>query len=398
LISVEDATSRICGAFEPLAAEMVEVSRVAGRVLASDAIARITQPPFDVSAMDGYAVRTSDVENPPATLRIIGDAPAGRPFPGKVDCGEAVRIYTGAVVPDGADAVVMQEDAESDGRCVTIRIAAVTGRHIRRAGLDFREGDVLAVSGRRLSARDVALLAAGDISAVLVARRPRIAIVAAGDELARPGERYSSDQIVASSNLAVASLVEKWGGLVTDLGILPDRPEAFATLPAAAGSSDLIVTLGGASVGDHDLIQTALAPHGFKLDFWKVAMRPGKPLIFARLGHTPLLGLPGNPVSAFVCALVFLRPAMAAMLGEHYEPQVLRARLARSLRSNDARRDFVRARFVRLGNELLVDPLPAQDSSMQRALAQADALIVRPPNAPAAATGEFVEVLQLEGC
>ncbi|MGQ0741619.1 MAG: molybdopterin molybdotransferase MoeA [Alphaproteobacteria bacterium] len=398
MISVEEAKRRICGAFPRLSSESVPVTNAAWRVLSADAIARITQPPFDISAMDGYAVRATDVQTPHAALKLIGEASAGGPFRGTVGKGEAVRIYTGAVVPEGADAVVMQEDTSSKDQGVTIKIAASPGKHVRRAGLDFQRGDVLATAGRRLTARDIALLAAGDIEKIAATRKPRVGIVATGDELARPGERRSDDQVVASSSLALASLVEKWGGLVTDLGILPDRAEAFAKLAAAAEGLDVIVTLGGASVGDHDLVRSALAPHGFELDFWKVAMRPGKPLIFGRLGRAPLLGLPGNPVSAFVCALVFLRPAMAVMLGESYEPAIWRARLTRPLKANDTRQDYVRSRLAWIGGELESEPLSVQDSSMQRALAEAGGLIVRPPNAPGVAAGETVDVLPLESC
>lgn len=399
MLSVEAAEARIVAAFSPLKSERVEISHALGRVLAEDAVARLTQPPFDVSSMDGYAVRAQDAANAPAQLKIIGEAPAGRPFKGRVGAGQAVRIYTGAVVPQGADAIVIQENTESDGKTVTIKSAAERDRHIRRAGLDFHEGDMLIARGRYLSARDVALLAAGDLAEVSVTRKPRIAVVATGDELSRPGEKRGPGGIVASSNYGIAALVEKWSGVPVDLGILPDKPEAFATLPNATKDCDLIVTLGGASVGDHDLVQSALAPHGFALDFWKIAMRPGKPLIFGRLDKTPLLGLPGNPVSAIVCAVLFLRPVMAKMLGEPpYRPTMLKARLTAPLKANDARQDYIRARLSRRGGELFVEPFPVQDSSMQRALAEADALIVRAPNAPAADAGHMADVMALDDC
>lgn len=396
MISVEEAERRITGAFAQLSSETVSIIKASGRVLAKDAVAKITQPPFDVSSMDGYAVRAADVATIPTELKIIGDAPAGRPFKGSVGAGETVRIYTGAVIPQGADTIVIQENTEPGGERVKIKSAAEKGRHIRRAGLDFREGETLIPRGRRLTARDVTLLAAGDLSDVTVTRKPRIAIVATGDELSRPGEKRAAGGIVASSNYGIAALVEKWGGEAVDLGILPDRPEAFATLPKAAKDCDLIITLGGASVGDHDLVQSALGPHGFVLDFWKIAMRPGKPLIFGRLNKTPLLGLPGNPVSAFVCSILFLRPAMAAMAGETYRPVLMKARLATALRANDTRQDYIRAEIVRRGGELIAEPLPIQDSSMQRALAQAGCLIVRPPNAAEAAPGETVDIIALD--
>ena len=399
LLSVEEAERRVTNAFSKLPPETVPVGKSLGRVLAEDAVARLTQPPFDVSSMDGYAVRAGDVAKIPAQLKIIGEAPAGRPFKGKVGVSETVRIYTGAVMPDGADAIVIQENTESDGKTVTVKAGTESGKHIRRAGLDFRAGDTLIPHGRYLSARDVTLLAAGDLAQVAVTRKPRIAVVATGDELARPGEKHAPGGIVASSNYGIVALVEKWCGVAVDLGILPDKPEAFATLPRATKDCDLIVTLGGASVGDHDLVQSALEPLGFMLDFWKVAMRPGKPLIFGRLNKTPLLGLPGNPVSAIVCAVLFLRPAMAKMLGEPpYQPTMLKAKLTSPLKANDSRQDYIRARIIRRDGEAYVEPFPVQDSSMQKALAEAGGLIVRAPHAPTAAAGHMADVMVLDDC
>ncbi len=399
MISVEEATKRITGAFAPLPAEKIPIAQALSRVLAEDAVARLIQPPFDVSSMDGYAVRADDVVKIPARLKIIGEAPAGRPFKGKIGTGEAVRIYTGAPVPDGADTIVIQENTESDGKTVTVKAGTERGKHIRRAGLDFRAGDTLLPRGRYLTARDVALLAAGDLADVAVTRKPRIAVVATGDELARPGEKHAPGGIVASSNYGIVALVENWCGVAVDLGILSDKPEAFAILPGATKDCDLIVTLGGASVGDHDLVQSALEPLGFVLDFWKIAMRPGKPLIFGRLGKTPLLGLPGNPVSAIVCAVLFLRPAMARMLGEPpYRPTMVKAKLSTALKANDSRQDYIRARIIRRDGETHVEPFPVQDSAMQKALAEADGLIVRAPKAPAAAAGHMVEVMLLDDC
>jgi molybdopterin molybdotransferase len=396
VISIEEATARITGACSRLPSENIAIAKAAGRVLVEDAIARLTQPPFDVSSMDGYAVRAADVAGVPTQLKIIGEAPAGRPFGARVGAGEAVRISTGAVVPEGADTIIIQENTEAADKHVTVKVAAEKGKHIRRAGLDFRQDETLLTRGKRLSARDVTLLAAADLAEIVVTRMPRIAIAATGDELARPGGKRPPGGIVASSNYGIAALVEKWGGTAQDLGILPDRAEAFATLPKAAKDSDFIVTLGGASVGDHDLVQGALAPHGFALDFWKVAMRPGKPLIFGHLNKTPLLGLPGNPVSAIVCAILFLKPAIATMLGCSHEQHLLKAKLASPLRANDNRQDYIRARIVWRDGEAFAEPFPIQDSAMQRVLAEADALIVRAPNAPAAQTGEKVDVLPLE--
>lgn len=396
MISVEEATARITSAFAPVEAETIGIGDAAGRVLAQDAIAKFDQPPFPVSAMDGYAVRAADVTHVPAQLRVIGSAPAGHPFNGRIGAGEAVRIFTGGVVPDGADTIVIQENTEANGDSVTIKDAPKPGKHIRAAGLDFKKGDALAKAGRRLSARDVSLIAAGDVANVSVRRRPVIAFAATGDELSRPGEPRKAGGIVASSVYGLSALIEKWGGQPLDLGIVPDTAEAIAALTEKAKTADLLVTLGGASVGEHDLVQRALGPKGFTLDFWKIAMRPGKPLIFGRVGALPLLGLPGNPVSTLVCAVLFLRPAIAAMLGAETRTPLLSARLASDLPANDSRQDYLRARLTHASGELAVEPFAIQDSSMLSVFAAADALILRAPHAPAAKAGERVEILPLD--
>ena len=395
MISVAEATARIISGFKSVDAQTVEIAQAAGRVLAEDAHAKMDQPPAPVSAMDGYALRAADAANVPATLKVIGSSPAGHPFAGKVGHGESVRIFTGGVVPEGADCIVIQEDTDAGADNVTINEAARAGRHIRKAGLDFRNGDVLVRAGRRLTARDVALLAAGDIPRLSVRRRPRIALAATGDELSLPGAPRKPGGIVASSAYGLTPLIEKWGGTVQDLGIVPDTAEAVAALPRRAQGADLLVTLGGASVGEHDLIQKALGPEGFVLDFWKIAMRPGKPLIFGRLGALPLMGLPGNPVSTLVCAILFLRPAIAAMLGTDTDTALAGARLAVPLAANDKRQDYIRARLERRDGEMWAVPFPLQDSAMLSTIAAADALIVRAPHAPEAAAGAKVDVLPL---
>ena len=395
MISVDEAVARIARAFAPLACEAVPVADAAGRVLAEDAVAKLDQPPHPMSAMDGYAVRVNDA-HAGAELSVIGEAPAGRPFAGTLGAGQAVRIFTGGVVPEGADAVVIQEDTDLKGARVVIKEAPRPEENVRRRALDFRAGETLLGRGHRLSARDVALLAAADLPQIPVTRRPRVAIVATGDELSRPGETRKEGGIVASSTYALQAMVRNWGGTAFDVGILPDRPEAFAGLPAATKDADLIVTQGGASVGDHDLVQSALKPHGFALDFWRIAMRPGKPLIFGRLRDTPLIGLPGNPVSAMVCAVLFIQPAIAAMLGMIYEPPVAKARLASALKANGRRQDYIRARLTRHGGVATAEPFALQDSSMQKIFAQADGLIIRRIDAPAAQAGDDVEVLLLD--
>ena len=395
MISVEGAKTRIASAFSVLSAETVAIGEAAGRVLASDAIARATQPPDDVSSMDGYAVRAADAAQG-ATLRVIGNSPAGHPFNGAVSAGEAVRIFTGGVVPKGADSIVIQEDTTATGNTVVINEAAKLGRHIRVGGLDFKTGDVIARRGHCLTARDLSFIAAADLPQVSVVRRPRVAIAATGDELSRPGEPRKAGGIVASSGYGLSAMIAAWGGTAVDLGILPDTMDAVASIAIKARGADLVLTIGGASVGDHDLVQKALGPQGFTLDFWKIAMRPGKPLIFGRLGETPLIGLPGNPVSTLVCALLFVKPAIAAMLGDQSTSSALTARLARDLPENDGRQDYIRARLEVRNGERWADPFPVQDSSMQSTLARADALIIRAPKAPAALAGDRVEILLLD--
>ncbi len=397
MISVDEAVLRVASAFSPLESETVPIDKAFGRVLSTDAVAALDQPPAPVSSMDGYAVRASDV-TAPASLRVIGAAPAGHPFAGQVGKGETVRIFTGGVVPPGADSIVIQEDAEPADDKVLLKAAAIPGRHIRIAGLDFKRGAALAAKGHRLTARDLSLLAAGDISKVEVRRRPRVAFAATGDELSHPGETRKDGGIVASSGYGLAAMIEKWGGEARDLGILPDTAEALAELPAKAAGADVIVTLGGASVGDHDLVKSALAPHGFVLDFWRIAMRPGKPLIFGRLGKTPLLGLPGNPVSTLVCAILFLKPAIAAMLGTDARTPLRTARLTRDLAANDTRQDYIRARLEIRDGELWAEPFAIQDSSMLSVFAAADALVLRMPHAPAAKIGEKIGAIVLDDC
>ncbi len=396
MISVNDAVHQIRSAFRVLDSESVPLKEATGRVLSDDIVARQSQPPSPVSSMDGYAVRAADAAKPGAKLVVVGNAPAGRPFAGSLARGQAIRIFTGAVVPEGADAIMIQEDTASDGDEVVLNVAAIRGRHIRAAGLDFKSGEVIVKAGRCLTPRDVALIAAGDVPNATVRRRPRVAFAATGDELSLPGAPRKPGGIVASSGFGLAPMIEKWGGIAIDLGILPDTQEAVASIADHSKSADLLVTIGGASVGEHDLVQKALGPKGFELDFWKIAMRPGKPLIFGRLGKTPLLGLPGNPVSTLVCALIFLRPAISAMLGTPHNANIMTAKLATELQPNDGRQDYLRARTQVRDGELWVEPFSVQDSSMLSALAAADVLIIRPPQAALAQVGDRVSVLSVD--
>ena len=391
MLSVDEAIQRIMRAFAPLEPEQVAIEQALGRTLAEDVRARTAQPPWPLSAMDGYAVRAND-EGP---RRVIGSAPAGHPFAGSVGLGEAVRIFTGAVVPDGADCIVVQEVSVRDGESVSFTETPRPGRFIRAAGLDFAADETLARAGQVLTARDLALLAAGDLAQLSVRRRPRIAFASTGDELSRPGEPRKPGGIVASSAVGLGALIEQWGGDALDLGILPDRIDAIAGLAERAARADLLLTMGGASVGDHDLVYRALGPKGFTLDFWKIAMRPGKPLLFGRLGDIPLMGLPGNPISTLVCALLFVKPAIAAMLGRDGISRPQSARLDGALPANDSRQDYVRAAVRWRDGALWVAPHPVQDSSMLKMLAASDALIVRPAHAPAEASGAIVEAVLL---
>ena len=397
MIPVEEARNRILQALSPVAAETVPLAAAGGRVLARPVHARLTQPPADVSAMDGYAVRAADAAEG-AVLRVAGSAPAGHPFAGAVGAGEAVRIFTGAFVPAGADGILLQEDAEASEGRVRVGEAVRAGRWIRRRGLDFEEGEALLPAGRKLTARDVGLAAAANHPWLTVHRRPLIGILATGDEIALPGEPIPPGGIVSSNAHALAALVRTAGGEPLVLPIAPDDEAAIAEAAEAARGCDLLVTTGGASVGEHDLVQSALGPEGFALDFWRIAMRPGKPLIWGRLGQTPLLGLPGNPVSALVCGVVFLLPALHRLSGlpDVAGPRTARVRLGSVLPENDRRFDFLRARLERTAEgDVSVLPFPVQDSSMLKTLARADALVLRAPHAPAAAIGDAVEVIPL---
>ena len=394
MIPVAEARARILAAARPTEAEVVHLADSWGRVAAAPLVARLTQPPQDVSAMDGYALRAADA-TAGARLRVAGTAPAGHPWAGTLRPGEALRLFTGSVMPAGADTVLLQEDATEAGGVVTVNEAATVGRHIRRAGQDFAEGDVLVPAGRRLSARDVGLAASGNLPWVRVHRRPRVAILATGEEIALPGEPIPPGGIVSSNAHALAAFVRAAGAEPIVLPIAPDDADAIG---AAAGThADLLVTTGGASVGAHDLVQAGLGQRGLALDFWKIAMRPGKPLMFGRLGDTPVLGLPGNPVSALVCAVLFLHPLLARMSGlPDAGLPVESARLGVPLPANDRRADHLRARLVPDADGVPVaTAFERQDSALLRLFAHADALILRPPHAPAAAAGERVDIIRL---
>jgi molybdopterin molybdotransferase len=401
LLSVAEALGRIVGAVrEPVAAETISVNDAAGRVLAAPLVATRTQPPFAASAMDGYAARAADLA-PGARLRLIGESAAGRRFAGEVEAGETVRIFTGAPVPDGADTVLIQENARADGDIVVATQAETLGRFVRPAGVDFRAGDAFFAAGHRLLAKDMALAASLGLGMAGVRRRPRIAVLATGDELVNPGETPGPDQIVAANHLSVLRLIVNAGGEGRFLGIARDTLDALnaAITAARAWRADVLVTMGGASVGDHDLVQQALADAGMSLDFWRIAMRPGKPLMFGGLGSMLALGLPGNPASSVVCAHVFLKPLIAALLGEPdaSREKTLPGVLGSDLPANDLRMEYMRATLVQPENGLpVLTPDARQDSSLTRVLAAADALVIREAHTPAAKAGETCRYILLE--
>ncbi|HLZ65151.1 MAG TPA: gephyrin-like molybdotransferase Glp [Aliidongia sp.] len=400
MISVDDALKRIRDSLTPLGAEQVSLSEAYGRVLAEDLAARRTQPPFAVSAMDGYAVRAADIARLPTRLKLVGYVQAGGRHDGQVGPGEAVRIFTGARLPDGADAVVIQEDTEAGDGEVLVRDTVgpfEPGRHVRQAGIDFVEGQIGLKAGQRLTARDVGLAAAMNRPWLSVHRRPRVAILPTGDEVVLPGDPLGPNQIVSSNGAALGALVAAAGGVPIQLGIARDDTDVLKTMALGAAGADLLVTIGGASVGEHDLVRKALGELGLSVDFWKIAMRPGKPLMFGQLGTTAVLGLPGNPVSALVCGMLFLRPALERLQGLAGDgPALEPARAGAGLKLNDGRQDYLRARLSRDADGALVaTPNAKQDSSMMSALAGADCLIVRPPAAAAVAVGGRIDIIRL---
>ncbi len=401
LISVADALAAVLAGAEPLAQETVTLEAAHQRVLACDLAARRTQPPADMSAMDGYAVRAADTASLPARLRVIGEAAAGKPWDRPLKAGEAVRIFTGGVIPPGADAVVMQENTTRDGDAVILHQASPPGRHIRAAGIDFREGDVLLPRGRRLSDRNLSLAAGMNYPQLAVYRRPRVAVLATGDELLPPGSTPGPGQIILSNGFALRALAQSEGALTIDLGIAADTLESTTARirEARDSAADILVSTGGASVGDHDLMHRALAAEGVAMDFWKIALRPGKPMMHGRLGAMRVIGLPGNPVSSYVCAFLFMAPLIRAMSGRSdvHHP-VEHAVLTRELGPNDQRQDYLRVRLdMRDDGVTTATPVSHQDSSLLANLSVAQGLLIRPPHAPAAPAGSPCPFIRLPG-
>ena len=399
LMPVAEALARVLDGAMPLPVEAAPLLDAHGRVLAADLAARRTQPPDDVSAMDGYAVRADDVATHPAKLKVIGEVAAGHPFDGEVGPGQAARIFTGGVLPPGADTIVIQENTTRDSDTVTVTGgSAPKGRHIRVAGLDFKPGTALLAKGTRLTARDLALAAAMNHPTVPVHRMPKVAVLATGDELVMPGTEPGFGEIVYSNGYATMAMARGEGCEVIDLGIVPDRLDDTITAVRRArdAGADLLVTSGGASVGDYDLVQQALAAEGLALSFWKVALRPGRPMMHGRLGAMHVLGMPGNPVSAFVCAVLFLVPLIRRLAGRSdVEPRIESAVLGCDLPANDERADYLRATLTPGPDGEVAKPFPQQDSSMLVPLAKAQCLLVREPHEPAARAGSRCNILKL---
>ena len=398
LLPVRDAIARILDGVTATDAEPVDLLRARGRTLASPVAAKLSQPPFDVSSMDGYAVAAGDVSTVPAELDCIGESAAGRRFLGTMTSGKCVRIFTGAAIPDGADAVVIQEDTAADGNRITIRETAKLNQNIRGRGIDFHTGDVLLDEGRILDARAITLAASMAHATLPCRRRPTVAILATGDELVLPGTPPGPDQIVCSNSYGLAALVEGAGGVAQVLGIAKDTRASLVEKIALANGADILVTTGGASVGDHDLVAPALQAAGMTLDFWKIAMRPGKPMMFGRLGTQRVLGLPGNPVSSMICGRLFLVPLIRRMLGHtNVFDQPAVANVTTGIDANGPRAHYMRATIEPNRDGLpRVTPVSSQDSSLVSPLAAASCLIVRDIGQPAAKAGDEVQILMLD--
>ncbi|NJR13257.1 MAG: molybdopterin molybdotransferase MoeA [Phyllobacteriaceae bacterium] len=399
MLTVSEALARILDGVTPLPTETVPLDAACGRTLAHGLTALRTQPPQALSAMDGYAVRSADCRKPGAQLAVIGSAPAGHPFYETVNEGEAVRLFTGSVVPKGADAVVIQENVEAHTLTIHVSVAVEAGANIRPAGIDFRAGDLVLPGGTVLTPRGIALAAAADYPRLGVVRKPVVAVLSTGDELREPGTPLSPGQIIASNGYAIAALARANGADVLALGIIPDDSAAISAAFSVAmrDGADVIVSLGGASVGEHDLVRDAFAAQGMALDFWKVAMRPGKPLMFGTCEGVRVLGLPGNPVSSYVCAQLFLLPLLAAMLGRSFTQSLRTSVLANALPANGPREHYARAQVIgEAENGLpLVQVFADQDSSLLTPLASADCLLVQPAHAPPQGRGDMVTLMML---
>jgi molybdopterin molybdotransferase len=398
MLAVDEALKSVLLGIKQLDYEQISIDQSLGRVLAIDLISRLTQPPSAVSAMDGYAVSVNDLATIPVTLKQIGESAAGKSFNGKILAGQTVRIFTGASIPEGANTIIMQEDTEKSAGGIIIKEAAPEGKYIRPAGMDFKKGQKLLKAGTRLNARNIGLAAAMNIPWIKVTRKPRIAILSTGNELVLPGEFVGQDKIISSNSLGLAAMVSANGGIPINLGIAKDDPRSLKNAVSQLSGVDMLITIGGASVGDYDLIKSVLSKEGLNITFSRVAMRPGKPLIFGNIFGTPMLGLPGNPVSASVTATLFLLPAISKMLGaEDSSHNTETAALGRDVKKNDSRQDYLRAKLaINKAGEKIVTPFARQDSSMLKNYAKADCLIIRKPFAVPLTKGEIVSIIPLD--
>lgn len=395
MITVEQAFERIVSKAPPLATEKVEVAKASGRVIAAPIAARRSQPAANMSAMDGYAVRSEDLSGALTKFELIGESAAGHPFNGTVAKGQTVRIFTGAVLPDGADQVVIQENVEAGDGLVTTSVAANAFSNIREMGSDFLEKQTVLDAGTYMSAKSIGLAASSGQAHLMVHRRPRVAILSTGDELARPDKpSFSRYDTVNSCSPQLQALLEETGAEVCFVGQAGDTLEALSAAIRDNNTADILVTIGGASVGDKDFVQQALVSEGMELDFWQVAMRPGKPLIFGKKNQQYVLGLPGNPASAFVCALLFLRPLIDKLMGRPAPlPGGVSIPVATNLPANGPRQHYIRARLVGSPGDRMADPAASQDSSLSTVLAQCDGLIIRPINDEPVSAGSRVAFL-----
>lgn len=399
MISVKEAFQHVIDNVSPAPIENVPLKECLGRVLAEDAASRVSHPPVAVSSMDGYAVKSADTQNAPSVLKLVGESPAGGGYDGVLQAGETVRIFTGAPIPTGADAVEMQENTEANGNQITFQQSVPVHKFIREAGMDFAIGEVLITAGTVLGARHVGLAAGMNLPTLPVRRKPRVAILATGNEVAQPGEELGPSQIITSNSFALHAYITAMGGEPVDLGIAGDTLEQLHDKLDGVEEHDILVTIGGVSVGDYDLVGTVMAEKGLKQIFHKIAMRPGKPLLFGKIGSLAVFGMPGNPVSTGVCSMLFLRRALNVMLGISMDEEKREtALLGEDVGENDLRQDYLRARLsLNEAGERVALPFSRQDSAMQAKFAEADCLIVRAPHAPAAKAGDRVEILHLRG-
>lgn len=397
LLPLTDAFRKVGEGISALSCEQVSITDALGRVVAQDVAARLNQPPCAVSSMDGYAVRSDDVLVQPVCLARIGESQAGAGFEGTMTAGQCVRIFTGAPLPSGADAVIMQEDCDVDGVQITFNEVAFIGKFVRRAGLDFNKGDLLIKAGKLLTARDVALLSAMNVPWIMVSRKPRVAILATGDELVMPGEPLGDHQIISSNSLMVGAMVKAMGGIALNLGIAGDSEEELRNTLAGLDGADLLVTSGGVSVGEYDLVRRVLGEEGLDIDFWRIAIKPGKPFMFGKIKGVPAMGLPGNPVSAYVTAFIFLRAALKKMQGLPFEQDTpLRALLGGDVPANGARQEFMRAILSHDDQGALVaTPYDQQDSSMLANLARCEGFIIRPVKGESLVKGQKTDVIMV---